>query len=72
MYELCNGYHNKVTAPVVYWSSSWIQIHRSEFDSRRCQIFYEVVSLERGPLNLVSTTEELRERSSGSGLESGE
>jgi hypothetical protein len=45
------------------WSSgqsSWLQIH----------IFWEVVSLERGPLSLVSTIEELLERKcSGSGLE---
>jgi hypothetical protein len=34
------------------------------------QIFREVVSLERGPLSLVSTTEELLEReSSGSSLD---
>jgi hypothetical protein len=47
-----------------------LQIQRSEFDSRRYQIFLEVVGLERGPLNLVSTTEELLGRkSSGSGLE---
>jgi hypothetical protein len=40
------------------------------FDSRCYQIFWEVVSLERGPLSLVSTIEELLERhSSGSGLE---
>jgi hypothetical protein len=39
--------------------SSWLQIHRSGFDSRRYQIFREVVGLERGPLSLVSTTEEL-------------
>jgi hypothetical protein len=39
-------------------------------DSRRYQIFWEVVGLERGPLSLVITTEELLERkSSGSGLE---
>jgi hypothetical protein len=39
-----------------------------EFDSRRYQIFSKVVGLERGPLSLVSTTEELLERkSSGSG-----
>jgi hypothetical protein len=51
--------------------SSWLQIQRSEFDSRRYQIFWEVVGLERGPLGLVSTTEELLGRnSSGSGLES--
>jgi hypothetical protein len=43
------------------------------FDSRRYQIFWDVVGLERGPLSLVSTTEELLERkSSGSCLESRE
>jgi hypothetical protein len=36
------------------------------FDSRRCQIFWEVVDLERGPLSLVTITEELFEgKSSG-------
>jgi hypothetical protein len=43
---------------------------RPGFDSRCCHIFREVVGLERGPLSLVSTTEELLGRnSSGSGLE---
>jgi hypothetical protein len=55
------------------WSSSqssWLQIQRSGFDSRHYQIFWVVVGLERGPLSLVSTTEELLERrSSGSRLE---
>jgi hypothetical protein len=55
------------------WSSghgSWLQIQRSGFDSRPYQIFW-AVGLERGPLNLVSTIEELLERkSSSSGLES--
>jgi hypothetical protein len=55
------------------WSSgqsSWLQIQKSEFGSRRYQIFWEVVGLERGPLSLVSTIEELLWRkSSGSGLE---
>jgi hypothetical protein len=54
------------------WSSgqsSWLQIQRS-FDSRRYQIFWEIVGLERGPLSFMSTTEELLWRnSSGSGLE---
>jgi hypothetical protein len=53
------------------WSSgqsSWLQIQRSGFDSRRYQIFWEVVGLERDPLSLVSTIEELLERKS-SGLE---
>jgi hypothetical protein len=46
---------------------------KSGFDSRQYQIFWEVVGLERGPLSLVSTTEELLGRkSSGSGLESQE
>jgi hypothetical protein len=55
------------------WSSgqsSWLQIRRSGSHSRRYQIFWEVVCLERGPLGLVSTTEELLERKSiGFGLE---
>jgi hypothetical protein len=54
------------------WSSgqnSWLQIQRSGFDFRQYQIFWEVVNLERGPLSLVSTTENLLERkSSVSGL----
>jgi hypothetical protein len=58
------------------WStgqSYWLQIQRSGFDSRRYQIFWEVVGLERGPLSLVSTTEELLGRNSnGFGLESRE
>jgi hypothetical protein len=81
-----NPMHNQVsyiwrsnTDPVPYqrpplWSSgqsSWLQIQRSGSDSRRYQIFWEVVGLERGPLSLLSTTEELlRRKSSGSGLES--
>jgi hypothetical protein len=55
------------------WSSgqsSWLQIQRFRVDSRRYQIFWEVVGLERGPFSLVSTTEELLQiKSSGSGLE---
>jgi hypothetical protein len=55
------------------WSSgqsSWLQIERSVFDSRRYQIFWEIVGLERGPIGLLSTTEELLGRkSSYSGLE---
>jgi hypothetical protein len=58
------------------WSncqSSWLQIQWSGFDLRRYQIFWEVVGLERGPLSLVSTIEELLGRkSSGSGLENRE
>jgi hypothetical protein len=53
------------------WSSgrsSWLQIRRPGFDSRHYQIFgggggeKTVVGLERGPLSLVSTTEELLDR----------
>jgi hypothetical protein len=40
------------------------------FDSRRCQILWEEMGLERGPLSLMSTSEELLGRNkSGSGLE---
>jgi hypothetical protein len=43
---------------------------RSGFDSRRYEIFWEVVGLERGPLSLLSTIEELLgKESSVSGLE---
>jgi hypothetical protein len=56
------------------WSSSQsscLQIQKSEFDSQLYQIFREVVGLERGPLSLVSTIEELLGRkNSGSSLES--
>jgi aryl-phospho-beta-D-glucosidase BglC (GH1 family) len=38
--------------------SSWLQIQKSGFNSRRYQIFWEVVRLERGPLSLVSRTED--------------
>jgi hypothetical protein len=50
--------------------SSWVQIQRSGFDSRRYNIFWEVVGLERGPLSPVNTIEELLGRiSNGPGLE---
>jgi hypothetical protein len=41
----------------------------SGFDSRRYQIFWEVVGLERGPYNLVRIIEELLQGNSGFGLE---
>jgi hypothetical protein len=51
----------------------WLQIQKPGFDSRPYQIFWEVVGLERCPLSLVSTTEELLERdTSGSGLQNWE
>jgi hypothetical protein len=46
------------------WSSSqssWLQIRRPGFDSRHYEK-KKVVGLERGPLSLVSTTEELLDR----------
>jgi hypothetical protein len=45
------------------WSSgqsSWLQIRRPGFDSRHYQ--KKVVGLKRGPLSLMSTTEELLDR----------
>jgi hypothetical protein len=44
------------------WSSgqsSSLQFQKSGFDSRRYQMLWEVMGLERGPLSLVSTIEEL-------------
>jgi hypothetical protein len=46
------------------WSSdqnSWLQIRRPGFDSRHYQK-KKVVGLERGPISLVGTTEELLDR----------
>jgi hypothetical protein len=39
-----------------------LQIQKSGFDSQLYKIFWEVMGLERDPLNLVSTIEELLER----------
>jgi hypothetical protein len=59
--------------PLLCSQRSWLQIPRSGFDSRRYQSFLEVVGLKRGPLSLVSTTEELLGRkSSCPGLENRE
>jgi hypothetical protein len=47
------------------WSSgqsSWLQIRRPGFYSRHYQEKKTVVGLKRGPLSLVSTTEELLDR----------
>jgi hypothetical protein len=61
---------------IYLWSSghsSWLQIQRSGFDSRRYQTFWEVIGLERGPLSLLSTIEELLGRHNrGSSLENRE
>jgi hypothetical protein len=53
--------------PPLWYSgqSSWLQIRRPGFDSRHYQIFWRkktVVGLERGPLSIVSTTEQLLDR----------
>jgi hypothetical protein len=61
LYVLCSG------PPL------WSNVQSFGFDFRRYQILWKVVGLERGPLSLLSTTEELLERkSSGSGLETRE
>jgi hypothetical protein len=54
------------------WSSgqsSWLQVQRSGFDSRRYLIFWEAVGLERGPLSLIQLRSYLKKKSSGSDLE---
>jgi hypothetical protein len=70
-YSKINGVLQEFRWPV--WpsgQSSWLQIQRTGFDSWRCQIFWEVVGLEWGPLTLVSTIEYLLGRHSSSfGLE---
>jgi hypothetical protein len=51
------------------WTSVAIWLWLSQKVNFTYQIFWEVVGLERGPLSLVSTVEELLERKSDSGLE---
>jgi hypothetical protein len=61
-----NNNNNRLCGLVV----TWLQFQMSGFDPRRYQIFWKVVCLERSPLSLVSTIEELfKRKSSGSGLE---
>jgi hypothetical protein len=71
--QQCNIINYIIDGRPPLWSvgqSSWLQIHRSGFDSRSHQIFWEVVGRELGPLSLVSTIEKLIGRKdSGSGLE---
>jgi hypothetical protein len=57
--NICVGY----CGPPLWSSgqSSWLRIRRPGFDSRHYQK-KKVMGLERGPLSLVSTTEELRDR----------
>jgi hypothetical protein len=65
-----------VTVTDSVWSSgqsSWLQIQSPGFDFRHYQTFCKVVGLERSPLSLVSTFEQLLGRkNSGSGVESRE
>jgi hypothetical protein len=55
------------------WSSGqsfWLQFQRSGFDTRRYQIFWDVMGMERGATQPRESIEELLERkSSGSGIE---
>jgi hypothetical protein len=54
------------------WPIYWLSYRSRDpaFDSRPYEIFWEVGGLERGPLSLVRTIEELLEwKSSGPGLE---
>jgi hypothetical protein len=58
-----NNNNNNNNNKYSLWSSgqsSWLQIRRPGFDSRHYQ--KKIVGLERGPLSLVSTTEELLDR----------
>jgi hypothetical protein len=56
-----------------FWPPLWSSGQRPGFDSQRYQIIWEVVSLERGPLSLISTTEKLLKRKSSCfGLENRE
>jgi hypothetical protein len=66
VHEIFNVLHSRIDR---LCQSSWLQIQRSRLDSRRYQIFWEVVGLEQGPLSLVSIIELFGRKSSGSGLE---
>jgi hypothetical protein len=58
-----------MTASVVQWAEYLATDPEVQFNSRRYQIFQEVMGLEQGQLSLMSTIEELlRRNSSGSGL----
>jgi hypothetical protein len=60
------NYTDRLCCVVVPGYRSW----GPGFDSRRYQIFWEILGLERGPLSLVRIIEELLEwKSGGSGLE---
>jgi hypothetical protein len=66
--------HSLKNIAFIMWATRICSLHPTfteiGFDSRRYQIFSEVVGLERGQLSCVSTIEELLGRNgSGSGLE---
>jgi hypothetical protein len=73
-----SGYKEIWFSEIFQWTNRTHRVpgYRSRgpgFDSRRYQIFWKAVGLERDPFSLVSTTEEpLRRKSSGSGLENRE
>jgi hypothetical protein len=51
-----------ITTSVVWWSEFLATEPEARVRFRRYQIFLEVVALERRPLSVVSTIEELLER----------
>jgi hypothetical protein len=61
--SVLSGYGQSFVNPCQFIIHQWSrpQIQRSGFESQSYQIFWEVVGLERGPLSLVSTTEESTE-----------
>jgi hypothetical protein len=55
---------------IVFEGFKYLKLFSSAYQMLSYQIFWQVGGLERGPLSLVITTEELLEkRNSGSGLE---
>jgi hypothetical protein len=74
MNEMSYFFHREehFLSPTLWFSgqSFWLQIHRSRVRFPALPDFWEAAGLERGPLSLVRTTEELLEgKSRGSGLE---
>jgi hypothetical protein len=68
--KLCVTDSDRLCGLVIRVSGYGTQRSIYKFDSGCYQIFWEVVSLERGPLSLVSTVKEVLEiKSRGSGLE---
>jgi hypothetical protein len=62
MYRSVFSFALSLYGPLLWFGdqSSWLQIRRPGFDSRHYQ--KKLMGLERGPLSLVSTTEELLDR----------